>query len=682
MTNVTVELHYGGVWNQVPAYTRDQVVVTTGSTSESGDTPPSSASFTIGNRSLNYNPAYPGSLLFGKAGRYTPCRITIDGEVYELEAAKWVPGRSVEPVSGTSGDAWVAVTASGIRRRLGQGRDPLKSSHYRNLASVAAAYWPLDEGPGTLEWTDIIGGRLIVPTTFSNGQITSGQADLAPWLEKGLHLDFGALLSTRNMTPVAPSGGQMSFTWVTRRVDTATSWEVLFTDTTGLMTVASVSVIGSLNEVDVNLIGTSAAASIKPEVNVDAPLGWHLLLQDSGADLLWALYLLGNSTALLSGTVVGKNTTSVGYVSLDGGVNISHVAIMQGLPAIADPYAGYPGEAPGTRFARLCNEEGITHTTLSAVDASVPMGRQYPGTILEQFAEIERTDNALIVDSQTGRGVTFYPGPYRYNRPAALTIDFNAFELAPPTLPVLDDLDVRNDITVQRRDGAYVNVTQDTGPNNTQDPTFDPQGIGRVTDRPTVNCESDDQLTNVANWLLHVRTFDGMRCPTVTVDYVATPGLAIAAIGERISITNLPADLGPPILDLLVIGRTDTATAGTRQITYTTIPFDPYRVLQIEDGDDNNSRIPAGATTTNEVLDTTETGVDIISTTVRWIDSTNYASQFPFDIIIDGEQMTVTAISGTSLTQTMTVARSVNGVVKAHTTGATVQLFRPPVIAL
>ena len=57
-TSVTVELFYDGVWNAVPVYARDPVVVTMGRSGESTDTPPNSASFNNGNRSLLYNPAY------------------------------------------------------------------------------------------------------------------------------------------------------------------------------------------------------------------------------------------------------------------------------------------------------------------------------------------------------------------------------------------------------------------------------------------------------------------------------------------------------------------------------------------------------------------------------------------------------------------------------------------------
>ena len=42
----------------------------------------------------------------------------------------------------------------------------------------------------------------------------------------------------------------------------------------------------------------------------------------------------------------------------------------------------------------------------------------------------------------------------------------------------------------------------------------------------------------------------------------------------------------------------------------------------------------------------------------------------------------MTAVAGASSPQTFTVTRSVNGVVKAHNSGAAVALFTPPVAAM
>lgn len=59
-----------------------------------------------------------------------------------------------------------------------------------------------------------------------------------------------------------------------------------------------------------------------------------------------------------------------------------------------------------------------------------------------------------------------------------------------------------------------------------------------------------------------------------------------------------------------------------------------------------------------------------------------YATEFPFDLLVGGERITVTAISGTASPQAATVTRSVNGVVKSHSSGADVVLADPAVLAL
>ena len=55
---------------------------------------------------------------------------------------------------------------------------------------------------------------------------------------------------------------------------------------------------------------------------------------------------------------------------------------------------------------------------------------------------------------------------------------------------------------------------------------------------------------------------------------------------------------------------------------------------------------------------------------------------FPFDIEIAGEQITVTGITGSTSPQSFSVIRSVNGVSKSQAEGAAVALFRTPIAAL
>jgi hypothetical protein len=54
----------------------------------------------------------------------------------------------------------------------------------------------------------------------------------------------------------------------------------------------------------------------------------------------------------------------------------------------------------------------------------------------------------------------------------------------------------------------------------------------------------------------------------------------------------------------------------------------------------------------------------------------------PFDIVIGGERMTVTDVTGTGAAQVFTVTRSVNDVRKGHAAGAEVELAKPAIYAL
>lgn len=83
--------------------------------------------------------------------------------------------------------------------------------------------------------------------------------------------------------------------------------------------------------------------------------------------------------------------------------------------------------------------------------------------------------------------------------------------------------------------------------------------------------------------------------------------------------------------------------------------------------DSDTSTLAAGVTSTATSLSVAYTGQ-------RWTVTEN---AFPLDIMVSGERMRVTGISGTSSPQAFTVERSINGVVKAQVSGAAVRLCRP-----
>jgi hypothetical protein len=65
-----------------------------------------------------------------------------------------------------------------------------------------------------------------------------------------------------------------------------------------------------------------------------------------------------------------------------------------------------------------------------------------------------------------------------------------------------------------------------------------------------------------------------------------------------------------------------------------------------------------------------------------WVTTATYPQEFPFTIRVGGEDLTVTAVSGTSSPQTFTVTRSANSVVKAHAAGDDLRLAVPAITAL
>ncbi len=691
-----LELFYNSTWNVVPMYTRDPITISRGTTPESTTTPPQTASFTIDNRSGLYHPKNPLSPLFDTGGRNTPCRITLDADVrFYGEVSKWTPGSSIEPVSGDRGDAWVKVTAAGQKRRLAQGKYEAKSAFYRWMAANAVHYWPL----GFSNMNDATGGT--VPfvqefVTYGGGAIGAG--DLGTSIEAGLTLSSKSSVRTRSLIgyQVALSG-YYAVAWVARMgqvnpavINTGDSvWGMLALDNQAASTI-QIEVTGNPGgHLRVNCLGTTTYITDERLRTVEPLLFWATVT-NSGANANWTVSAAGLGQ-LGSGTTTSKNLAAfaggifmhnAGLANPSQNAVVGHVGVFTNSAQhvdLEDAYFGFPGESARTRFTRMCTEAGITayEASMHAGAESPAMGAQYAGTFLSQLDEIEALDDALVVDLRTGPGLVLINGASQWAGAVALTLDYAQGHVGPPSVPVLDDLGVRNDITLQRRDGGLFHVEKTAGPLNTSDPSVDPLGIGRVADSPTINPQDDGQLAGLAYWELHLSTVDKMRWPSVTVDYTANPSLAVVDIPYRIKIVNIPLHVAPYDADLIVVGYTETITAATRRITYFCKPYEPYKVgvygtdpngvVSRYDGDlsTTNGSFSAGVGTS---LSVATAGGPLWSTTTT----------FPFDIQASGVVLRVTAISGASSPQTFTVqATTVNGINKTIASGSKVSLAEP-----
>lgn len=282
-------------------------------------------------------------------------------------------------------------------------------------------------------------------------------------------------------------------------------------------------------------------------------------------------------------------------------------------------------------------------------------------------------------------GLNFKPLRTLYNQTPTLTLDYDAAEIALPFEPTDDDRWLVNEATVAgggTDDPAQYSLA--TGRLSTQVP---PNGAGRYAISVTRNVLTGDLASHWARWLVHVGTWYEPRFPQITANLNRKRALITSATlaepGSVLAGTNPPAWLPPEDIKQVVLGLTETINVRTWKISYNCAPARPYDVVKFGD-----STFRMAATDSSLVSTTTAsaTSFSVISTAEsgRW---TTTSARFPLNIRVGprglgGEEMTVTNITGTGLTQTFTVTRGVNGVTFAWPAGSAVVLSRRPTLAL
>jgi len=293
-------------------------------------------------------------------------------------------------------------------------------------------------------------------------------------------------------------------------------------------------------------------------------------------------------------------------------------------------------------------------------------------------------DDAIITVERAG--LHYVPLNSLYNQTAALTLNYTAAEIH-DIVPTDDDRYLVNDAKVSIEGiGDPARVSLDTGPLSTAAP---PNGAGRYTTSANRNVLTGDLAFNWARWLVHLGTWNEPRYPEIQVNLNRKRALIANATlvepGSVIIGTNPPAWLPPQQIKQLVFGLSETINVRTWMVTYNCAPGRPFDVFTL-DSDRLATESTLAASTTAPAAGTSMT-ISVTSTAAggRW---TTTAGDFPFTIMVApvegmiGEEMTVTNITGTGLTQTFTVTRGVNGITVAWASGSAVSLSRRPTLAL
>lgn len=371
-----------------------------------------------------------------------------------------------------------------------------------------------------------------------------------------------------------------------------------------------------------------------------------------------------------------------GYVD----VGFGHLAVMPSALRyfnLFDMPLGMQLENTPRRFIRLGFEEGvpITYCQGPAFAGGAVLGAQQRDTLLSNWQAAANVDMGRFYESRGAYGFEYRARTSLENQDPILQLDYEGGAVLADLTPTRDDQATRNDVTVKREGGSQARAVLETGPKSIAT-------AGRYTDAPTINAARDTDLPDQAAWRLHLGTVAEDRYPTIRVTTangaVTLAELLSVGIGSRIVVTNASARRRYEPISQLVSGYTLTLDRYVPVLEVNCTPESPYRVAVL---DDDTCRMDSDATTTNEPIDTTETSINIASTdgVTAWINTTDHPDEFPVDITIGGERMTLTACtspSGAALLQTMTVTRSVNGVVKEHLVPTEVHLADPVYLPL
>lgn len=580
-------------------------------------------------------------------------------------------------------DSTTPITATGILRRLAQGQSALRSPIYRQLiAQPAQGYWPLEDGSDAQAASSALtGGR---PAGLLN--VNLGHDDAPPGASAAALLTAaggGSRITARIDRPSTTPDGYAAMLYVKLASlpgSGATLMEVLTTGTVVRWVIGMDGVAFTLNGYDADgvlRLTDSALYFVDPTqwvaVQLEAEevggglVDWALIWHQVGATNFWSF----------SGTILGTADRIVGanVVAPTDNTAVSHLWLGDNdLPFVAATFmqvsTGYSGELAADRVARLCREEGIP--VLVGAGTSAPMGPQNAGALLELLRQCEESDQGML--HEQGGQLAYLPRGGRYNRPVAAALDMAAGHIAAPPEPTDDDQTVRNDVTVSRVGGGSARVVDETSVTE----------VGRYDTSVDVSLASDGLLADHAAWRVHLGTADELRWPVIELDLARNPTLIDRWLtikpGSPITITSPPSQLlGTPI-DLIVEGYTQTLTVFGWHVTLNCSPGAPWTVGVY---DDPGTRRDSASSTLGIARDAVQTSwtfstasrLDVWSTTAT-----------PYDVQCGGEVVTVTsmgAVSGSGpYTQTATVARSVNGVVKAQTAGTRIRLARPVVKAL
>lgn len=569
--------------------------------------------------------------------------------------------------AGDDSRAEVNINASGILRRLGQGSKPLRSPVYLNVMSAVndpyrVAYWPMEEGTRATQIASPMPGvaPMAVAGTINFGSYDSPGSDRLPVLGAGA--TFAAQVPVYpedNQTKIVnlwaiPAAGLPDLTVLLRLSGTGTvaRWDLIYgTINNGAIRLAAYNSVGALIDQTAfaftDLDGEHFLTSLEL-VTDGADIDILMLVQRIRVDDPQGSSLIVDT---FTGHTAGRISSFVGTpAGAADGLVVGHMAVSNltaGLANLGDAIVGHATETAADRFLRLCAQEGILARVEANTDTAhdTVMGPQPTGTLLALLRECETTDFGVLDEQPFG--LRFVARGARYNQPVALALTTEQGQVKEPFKPAYDDRDLLNDVEARRPDGstARFEATGTLGPG---------PSTGRYDGGIAANTHTDDPLDEIAAWAAHLGTVDQYRIPALRWDLASHPELIgrwlAADITSRLTARVQLAQFPQVPIDEHLDGYTETFDAGpVWTVEGNGSPAAPWTVAVIEGTGAPEQppwRLDTGGSAA--VAPLTETATSAKLTTLdgpEWTTTAEHPTDFNFDVDIDGEQVTVTAIS-------------------------------------
>jgi hypothetical protein len=674
------------------------VTIRKGRMNESGRATPTDVQFVLKNFGGQYTPGLATGSHYPNIRRNLPVRISLSGvgasDPYERVTAFVY---SFEPGWDDSlRVSVIAVGAAGRFRRLQQGNKVIDSAMFSNIMHQVPppySYWPLEDGAHSTQAASALGQRpaLAAGLTFAADSTPSGSKPL-PTLNANSAVT--AQVPTYTAAGFAAAG-------LAVRIPTAVpaSTDLLRMHATGTAAVWVARIdTGSPDTLTIAAFDASGASLVTSSVNIDETVAYSE----------WMFVSLGvtqNGTGIdydvglqfANGTGVGKTgnlaTNTVGMVtSLRvpvlstlglSGASIGHLCFWNDPTLVSiftNTFIGsfidesIVGVAPLTRYLNLRDAAGLTNVAswdAVATETSILMGPTAAGSVLDGWREVEDVDGGIIHDGDVNGDIDFLPRAAHYNAAVVMTVPMTTKSLQNPFAPTYDDQLVVTDSTVTVRDGSSATYSSDIGEGTYNNPV-------------TLNLFDDTHAYEIAGWIVGRGTLAGMRYPKITIN-LRHPGQGTlpdqwlaCKIGSRIQVTVTMAQHPPDTIDLELIGYTERFSSRWWDAELVCTPFAPYVVGVLNSATlghlSATTCVLAGAGWNGSAGSFTTTSTPLLSTA---------AGDFPLDLNLAGQRVTVSACSGAANPQTLTVSvASVNGISKTHPAGESVALWQPLRLAL